>query len=91
MCPGAVTLEYLSALDPNAVCDDPQRSHREVSFGREPLGEVVEGIWLGADWVAVTVDLVEQVSGLIQAVITDVHILLFYILWPSCEKTQILH
>ncbi len=61
-------------------------THREVPFGREPLGEVVEGIWLGADWVAVTMDLVEQVSRLVQAVITDVHILLFYTLWPPCKK-----
>lgn len=51
---------------------------------------MVEGIWLGADWVAVTVDLVEQVSRLVQAVITDVHILLLHTLRPSCMKTSIL-
>lgn len=64
------------------------RAHREVSFGCEPLGEVVEGIWLGTDWVAVAMDLVEQVRRLVQAVIADVHILFFYILRPSCGKDQ---
>lgn len=49
---------------------------------------MVEGILLGAHWVAVAMDLVEQVSRLVQAVITDVHILLFHILWPTCEATN---
>lgn len=49
---------------------------------------MVEGIWLGADWVAVAMDLVEQVGGLVQAVIADVHILLFDTFWPSCMKKR---
>lgn len=83
---------YRSVIDPSTAA--PPRTpitHREVSFGREPLGEVVKGIWLGADWVAVAMDLVEQVSWLVQAVITDVHILLFYILWPPCMKEDTLY
>lgn len=53
---------YRSALIMSLALQDPHHSHREVSFGRQPLGEVVEGVWLSADWVAVTMDLVEQVS-----------------------------
>lgn len=49
---------------------------------------MVEGVLFGAHWVAVAMDLVEQVSRLVQAVITDVHILLFHILWPTCKKTN---
>lgn len=41
---------------------DPHHSHRKVSFRSEPLWEMVEGVWLGADWVAVPMDLVEQVG-----------------------------
>lgn len=85
---------YKSVIDPSAEvppCQDPLYAHREVSFWREPLGKVVEGIWLGADWVAITMDLVEQVSRLVQAVITDVHILLFYTLRPSCRKEHSLY
>lgn len=50
---------------------------------------MVKGIWLGADWVAVTMDLVEQVSGFVQAVITDVHVLFLHTLRSSCMKTSI--
>lgn len=50
---------------------------------------MVEGILLGAHWVAVAVDLVEQVSRLVQAVITDVHILLFHILRPTCKNDKL--
>lgn len=67
---------------------DPSCSHREVSFGCEPLGEMVEGIWLSADWVAVAMDLVEQVSRLVQAVIADIHVLLFHTLRPPCVETR---
>lgn len=52
---------------------------------------MVEGIQLGADWEAVPMDLVEQVSGLVQAVITDVHVLLFHTLRPSCREEQVLY
>lgn len=38
------------------------KTHREVSLRREPLREVVEGIRLGADRVAVPMDLIEQVG-----------------------------
>lgn len=50
---------------------------------------MVEGILLGAHWVAVAMDLVEQVSRLVQAVITDVHILLFHILRPTCKNDKL--
>lgn len=46
---------------------------------------MVEGVRLGAHRVAVPVDLVEQVGRFVQAVVTDVHVLLFYILGPPCE------
>lgn len=50
---------------------------------------MVEGVRLGAHWVAVPVDLVEQVGRFVQAVVADVHVLLFYILGPPCgEGTQ---
>lgn len=49
---------------------------------------MVEGVLLGAHWVAVAMDLVEQVGRLVQAVITDVHVLLFHILWPPWETTN---
>lgn len=50
---------------------------------------MVEGVLLGAHWVAVAMDLVEQVSRLVQAVITDVHVLLFHILRPTCKRTKL--
>lgn len=50
---------------------------------------MVEGVLLGAHWVAVAMDLVEQVSRLVQAVITDVHVLLFHILRPTCKTTKL--
>lgn len=49
---------------------------------------MVEGIWLSADWVAVAMDLVEQVSRLVQAVIADIHVLLFHTLRPPCVETR---
>lgn len=54
-------LKYLSVFisQKYILAQDPHHSHREVPFGRQPLGEVVEGIWLGADGVTVTMDLVE--------------------------------
>lgn len=47
---------------------------------------MVKGIWLGADWIAVTMDLVKEMSRLVQAIITDVNILLFYTLRSSCGE-----
>lgn len=76
------TGENISRLPPSA----PPCAHRKVSLGSQPLGEVVEGVRLGAHRVAVPVDLVEEVSRFVQAVVTDVHILLFYILRPSCKE-----
>lgn len=58
------------------------KTYREVPLGCQPLGKVVKGVGLGAHWVAVTVDLVEEVSGLVQSVVADVHVLLFYSLGP---------
>lgn len=83
-----INLQYLSTGEnisrlPTSV---PPCTHRKVSLGSQPLGEVVEGVRLGAHRVAVPVDLVEQVSRFVQAVVTDVHILLFYILRPSCKE-----
>lgn len=37
-------------------------TYREVSLGSELLGEVVEGVGLGADGVTIAVDLVEEMS-----------------------------
>ena len=86
---------YKSVIDPSTAAaptgQDPHYPHREVSFGSEPLGEVVEGVQLGADRIAVAMDLVEQVCRLVQTVITDVYVLLLYILRPSCRKEQTLH
>lgn len=49
---------------------------------------MVEGVLLGAHWVAVAMDLVEQVGRLVQAVVADVHVLLFHVLWPTWKKTS---
>lgn len=61
-------------------------TYREVSLGSEFLGEVVEGVGLGADRVAIAVDLIEEMSWFIQAVITDVHILLLHTFRPPCSS-----
>lgn len=53
-------------------------THREISLGSELLGEVVKGIGLGADGIAVPVDLVKQVCGLVEPIVTDVHVLLLH-------------
>lgn len=68
-----------------ALTAAPPCAHRKVPLGSEPLGEVVEGVGLGAHWVAVPVDLVEQVGGLVQAVVADVHVLLLDVLGPPCQ------
>lgn len=39
---------------------------------------MVEGIGFGADRVAIPVDFVEQVCGLVKPVVTDVHVLLLH-------------
>lgn len=84
---------YLSAGETVSSLPPPTRSlpttprtHRKVPLGSQPLGEVVEGVRLGAHRVAVPVDLVEQVGRFVQAVVADVHVLLFYILGPSCRE-----
>lgn len=59
-------------------------TYGEVSPGGEPLGEVVEGVGPGAHGVAVPVDLVEQVRGLVQPVVADVHILLPHAFGSPC-------
>lgn len=59
-------------------------TYREVPLGRQSLGEVVEGVGLGAHWVAVTVNLVEEVRGLVQPVVADVDVLLLHALGPTC-------
>lgn len=63
----------------------PPRPYGEVPLGCQPLGEVVEGKGLGAHRVAVTVDLVEEVSRLIQSIVTDVDILLLDAFGPPCD------
>lgn len=85
-----INLQYLSTGENISRLPTlaPPCTHRKVSLGSQTLGEVVEGVRLGAHRVAVPVDLVEQVSGFVQAVVTDVHILLFYILRPSCREEK---
>lgn len=55
-----------------------KETYGEISFGSELLGEVVEGIGFGADRVAIPVDFVEEVRGLVKPVVTDVHVLLLH-------------
>lgn len=59
-------------------------TYGEVSPGGEPLGEVVEGVGPGAHRVAVPVDLVEQVRGLVEPVVADVHVLLPHAFGSPC-------
>lgn len=59
-------------------------TYGEVSPGGEPLGEVVEGVGPGAHGVAVPVDLVEQVRGLVEPVVADVHVLLPHAFGSPC-------
>lgn len=61
------------------------KTYWEVPFGCESLGEVVEGIRLGAHWVTVTVDFVKKMSRFVQPVIADVHILLLHAFRPTCH------
>lgn len=61
-------------------------TYREVSLGCQSLREVVEGVGLSAHWVAVTVDLVEEVCRLVQPVVTDVDVLLLHALGPTCQS-----
>lgn len=62
--------------------------YREVSLRCKSFGEVVEGVGLGAHWIAVSVDFVEEVGRFVKAVVTDVHILLLHSFWPSCSLGQ---
>lgn len=46
---------------------------------------MVKGIGLGADRITIPVDLVEEMSRFIKAVITNIYILLLHTFWPPCS------
>ena len=75
----------LSPVPPACLRNSLFLAYREVSLGGEPLGEVIEGIGLGAHGVAVAMDLVEEVGRLVEAVVADVNVLLLHSLRPTCR------
>lgn len=63
---------------PGPAARSARRTYREISPGRQPLGEMIEGIGLGAHGVAAPMHLVEQMGRLVEPVIADVHVLLLH-------------
>lgn len=49
---------------------------------------MMKGVSLGADREAVPVDFVEQVSGFIQPIVTDINVRLFHPLWTPCNTNR---